>query len=143
MLLPDLGVVDVRGRRQFMREAHRFLSEHEYEPGTDAYSCALVLLASTLVGPSEKRVQRLTGLSTTFVRLVARRLRRNRLWLPYGIRMSDWTDPRTADLFFGRDVSVGLGLVEIDPGQLGDGQPFFGLTDEAARAQGLLRDDNE
>lgn len=91
--------------KQVIREMDDRLDE-----GDPTFKTAVVLLASSVVGPDEDKIIEMTGYDAEFVHERAVRLRENRVWQDDGKVHCQWMNPEHGDTAFWCDVLVAEGL---------------------------------
>jgi hypothetical protein len=81
---------------------------HEESPARDA---GRILLASAIVGGDASKVAEALGWELARVQPIAKRLRKNGIWVGGKVAGEQWFDEEDGDIAFALDVNVALGLI--------------------------------
>jgi hypothetical protein len=93
------------------QEVHKM--DPKLDEGDNAFKTAVVLLASTVVGPYADKVSKFTGYPREFVRERGRRLRKNEVWKD-GKICADWLE-KDGVVAFWLDTAVAEGFLNKVP----------------------------
>lgn len=80
------------------------------KPTDESFDTAVILLASTIVGPNVLSVSRYTGIATPEVAKRAKNFRESKVWSGKKVRAGEWFD-KDGGIAFWLDVSVGDGML--------------------------------
>jgi hypothetical protein len=98
---------------QLKHEVRR-LNPNNVEENNDEFKVALLLLASIVIGPDERKLSRFTRLNRAEVEFIGANLRSSGVWKDGKVRC-DWFDRKYGGTAFRLDIAVGMGLLTKIP----------------------------
>jgi len=81
------------------------------EVDSKGFKIAVLLLASALIGANMRRLSKFTGYPLKFIRAIARRCRKNKVWIGGRVNSEPWFEKKLGGINFWLDVCVGKGYV--------------------------------